>query len=203
MRKIITLLLVAALLIPNFAVAQRAETESATPETVTRAEFARVVVRMYNDEIELGQLETRFVDISDHWAYEYIRFLEQRGIIRGDGYGYFRPDDVITLQETVTMLTRALGYQPMANSNGGFPVGYMIAGVTAGVTIDVGSVSLTELVTRDLARTLVNNALDAPFMQRRVRGAPPLRESFLDTAWYGYDVYFDGENFMIGDYKNE
>jgi len=215
MRKLITILLVATLLIPNFALAETAtETvEYATePDTVTRAEFARVIAMMLNVEIELEQPESRFVDVSEHWAYEYIRFLESRDIIRGDGYGYFRPDDVIIYQEAITMLMRALEYQPMVNARGGFPIGYMVAAVSAGVTRNVGNVGMTAFVTRDLAQTLVNNALDAYIMPAFPRPCQPDIDRIIYTIfpschcplwtlrteyWNEQLVYFDGENFII------
>jgi len=195
MRKIVTFLLVMMLLIPTAAFA-----ESAERDFVTRAELARVVARMYNVEIELAQRETCLVDISEHWAYEYVRFLEQRDVIRGDGYGYFRPDDEITFAETLAMITRAMRYAPMARGQGGFPTGYMIAAVTTGIAADINIQARQndDLITRDLLYALINSALDAPFMQRNPGwGGEWERTSFQSEYWDDLPVYFDGENFVV------
>jgi len=225
MKKLVVMLLVAVLLIPNFAVAERAEAEYATPETITRAEFARIVVTMRNfGNIPGSGLHTGFNDVpQEHWASAYVAMAADMDVVRGDsghnGRFYrglflrdsnFRPDDVITLEEAIAMLVRAIGGQPIANANGGFPSGYFyvaeMLGITDGVDFDL--------------RTLVNRTLDAPMVFsacswtycggaiRIMDGTYyrtfqisliTLRNSVFDEK----PVYFDGENFVIGDYKNE
>ena len=210
MKKLLILLLVATLLIPNFALAQNGESvEYAELDTVTRAEFARVVAMMLNfgNPSESG-LNTAFNDIPQgHWARGYIALAFTLNVVHGNGDGTFRPDDAITFQEAIVMLMRALEYQPMANAQGGFPIGYMIAAVSSGLTRNVGSVSMTAFVTRDLARTLVNDALDTPILQPPPlrtsevqiidQGPPPPPITLRNTVWNNQPVYFDGENFII------
>jgi len=203
MKKLVTILLVAALLIPHFAVAETPEV--AEPDTVTRAEFARIVVHMLRRADDVTEARS-FADVpQDHWVSGYIAMAVELDIVRGGGDGYFRPDDAITFVESVVMLMRALNYQRMATAQGGFPIGYMIAAVTAGITNDVGAVDIDSPLTRNIAWRMVNSALNAPIMQYVVWGetieyrigANPQRPTLLDTVWYGYDIYFDGENFVF------
>ena len=50
-----------------------------------------------------------FPDVPEnHWAYEYIEGLRQRGIIEGYEDGYFRGDKMMTRYEFATMLFRAM-----------------------------------------------------------------------------------------------
>ena len=48
-----------------------------------------------------------FSDVDGHWAKEYIEELKNEGIISGFGDGSFRPDNIITRAEFVSMLMRA------------------------------------------------------------------------------------------------
>ena len=203
MRKFVAILLVAALLIPNFTVAELAEMESATPDTVTRAEFARIVVHLRDFGNIIGSgLYTGFNDVPrEHWASAYIAMAVDMDVARGNGAGYFRPYDVITLEEAIAMLVRVVGGQPIANENGGFPSGYFYTAERLGITDGVDF----EL------RTLVNRTLDASMVRRGgswgtftgyhimdgSNQAMPitLRNSIFDEK----PVYFDGENFMISD----
>ncbi|OEF97639.1 S-layer homology domain-containing protein [Desulfuribacillus alkaliarsenatis] len=53
-----------------------------------------------------------FVDMIDHWAYESVKNLTDRQILKGiniDGELYFEPNRNITRAEFVTILTRAVG----------------------------------------------------------------------------------------------
>jgi len=212
MKKFITLLLIATLLIPSFALAQTVETNeteyASKPDTITRAEFARIIVHMTRTAESAEPQATAFTDVpTEHWASGYVAALERAEIVRGDGYGYFRPDDTITFVESVVMLMRALNYQRMANAQGGFPIGYMIAAVSAGITADVGAVGMDSLLTRNIAWRMVNNALDARIAPYVAWGETieyrfgdpwtPPHVSLLTTVWRGYDIYFDGENFIF------
>lgn len=53
---------------------------------------------------------TPFADLKpDHWALKYIVNLASRGIMTGDGYGNFRPDQPITQLEAVLLAVRSMG----------------------------------------------------------------------------------------------
>lgn len=46
-----------------------------------------------------------------HWAYDYIKFMTESGLIKGDGNGNFRPEDNVTRAEFVTILHRVFDYK--------------------------------------------------------------------------------------------
>ena len=139
---------------------------------ITRAEFAAVVTRMrdFGNIIPAGA-NTGFSDVpSSHWASGYIAMAVDMDVVRGMGDGTFAPEAPVTFAQAVAMVMRAIGYQPMANAQGGFPVGYMVAAVSAGVTANVGQVAQDQPANRGVVARLAYAALDAPMMQRWVWG---------------------------------
>lgn len=106
-------------------------TESTFPEEeyVTRALFVEYVARTINAEEEKSE-NIYYHDVSkDHWAFNYISVLTEKGIISGDGSNYFRPDEEITKNEAAKVLLSLMGYDAYAGVSGGFPNGYLkIAG---------------------------------------------------------------------------
>ncbi|MBE7706495.1 MAG: S-layer homology domain-containing protein [Cyanobacteria bacterium SIG30] len=51
-----------------------------------------------------------FVDMDEtNWAYPYVTYLEEKGVVFGYPDGEFRPDDLVTKAEFTSMATRALG----------------------------------------------------------------------------------------------
>ena len=53
----------------------------------------------------------RFSDVCpDHWAYTYIEFMAQRGIVGGYPDGTFRPNNTATRAQLAKMVTIALGW---------------------------------------------------------------------------------------------
>lgn len=76
---------------------------------ITRAEMAKLVSMLAGDLEKNG---TGFSDISGHWAEGYILKAQGAGILNGYSDGTFRPNQVLTRAEAVTMINRALGKDP-------------------------------------------------------------------------------------------
>ncbi|MGI6413064.1 MAG: S-layer homology domain-containing protein [Syntrophomonadaceae bacterium] len=74
--------------------------------TITRAEFATVLVKAYALELESGKV---FNDTQNHWAKEYIATAAANGIIQGYSETEFGPDDKITREQMAVMIIRAKG----------------------------------------------------------------------------------------------
>lgn len=129
---------------------------------ITRAEYAAVVYRA----TRLTQLPgaTVFGDVpASHWASGYIKAASQAGLIKGrgivGGVNTFDPEANISYEEAVTLVVRALGYETLAISNGGFPTGHLIVanqkGLLQGIT---GNLSMK--ASRALVAQLTFNALE-------------------------------------------
>lgn len=92
-------------------------------EKVTRAEFIKNLVGILNAEITDGT-GLYFKDINKENQYApYIKFALSHGWVNGGEYFY--PDDAITLEQAVKIGVTATGHGFLAESRGGYPVGYL------------------------------------------------------------------------------
>jgi hypothetical protein len=74
-------------------------------DQITRGEFAAVAARFTDSTFE-G--ENVFSDTQGHWAENYINISNERGWVRGNGDGTFRPENHITRAEVATIINRML-----------------------------------------------------------------------------------------------
>ncbi len=76
-------------------------------KAITRGEFAALSARFDNSDV--GSEGLSFSDVpSTHWAYESILKAEKLGWIKGYPDNTFRPDEIITREEVVTIVNRML-----------------------------------------------------------------------------------------------
>ncbi len=76
-------------------------------DAITRAEFAKVLCTAFGIN---AQADAGFTDVADNaWYANYVNALASSGIAKGDGVS-FRPNDVITRQDAVVLLERALTF---------------------------------------------------------------------------------------------
>lgn len=163
MKKILSLVLVIALVLGSFSFAFAVETPSDVVGTdcedavellmalgivngyedgtykpakvVTRAEMAKLLI------IELGYGDlvggtTSFSDTQGHWAEDYISLAAGLGLVNGYPDGTFRPDNIVTFDEAITMAVRALGYTD-ASLTGTWPTNYKIKALNLDLLDDV------------------------------------------------------------------
>jgi len=225
MKKIFVWLLILMLMMPNVTLAENIDVAE---DFVTRAEMAKIIVRLLGWQLtSTGSVfpprDTNFTDVSpEHWASGYIFQVNRSGIVRGDMIKYtrdtpisFRPDDAITYQEAVTMLVRAASQEAMnylwdwRDARPIYPYGYIEVAGILGIIRDI-DFTAGEYATRALLRQLVNNTLDAPFVihNSHGRGGPAYFifdgvDAHLMTirteAWDNQPVCFDGWEFVILD----
>ncbi len=72
--------------------------------TITRAEFATILVKAMGLELKPGMV---FNDTDHHWAKDYISTAVAHGIINGYGNQTFGPDDLISREQMAVMIDRA------------------------------------------------------------------------------------------------
>lgn len=133
---------------------------------ITRAEFAKVVVTAlgYSDAATASG-EAKFSDVVGHWALGYVNVASSLGIINGVGAGKFNPDANVKYEEAVTMIVRALGYEPAAKSSGGYPNGYLTIASQEKITKDVAMVAGT-IADRGTVAKLMAESLEVPFLKQ-------------------------------------
>ncbi len=77
--------------------------------SITRAEFAKLMVKALGLEPLSGTADSTWVDVPDTaWYAPYVQLARQHLLMFGDGDGRYRPDDPLTRQEAAVVLTRAL-----------------------------------------------------------------------------------------------
>ncbi|WP_105617288.1 leucine-rich repeat protein [Vallitalea okinawensis] len=72
---------------------------------ITRAELAVILSKTLG--LTLVIEEASFTDTKDHWAEQYILALRDAGIVNGYNDGSFKPNEVVTRAEAVTMINNA------------------------------------------------------------------------------------------------
>lgn len=96
-----------------------------TSAGISRAEFADWVARLLHAE-PVDKTKMYFQDVPySHWAYNSINALYEFNYISSAEDGKFRPDDNITYGEASKILLTAAGYGDYAMLRGGFPQGYI------------------------------------------------------------------------------
>lgn len=137
-------------------------------DTIIRAEVAKVGVAIsgLSSVAESASGATNFPDVpSGYWGTGYINVANSQKLVIGDDKGNFRPDTEITYQEAVTILVRALGYEPQAQAKGGFPAGYLVTASDIGLTKGVSGSQTAPISRGDVAK-LAFNALTISLMEQ-------------------------------------
>jgi len=139
-------------------------------DSIKRSEVTKVAVALKGlSNVANDSTTTKFPDVEkDHWATGFINVGTTEGLIIGDDKGNFRPDDNITYSEAITILVRALGYEPQAQAKGGFPTGYLVSGNSMGLTsgVAVAAARSSKPVTRGQIAQLAYNALNINLMEQ-------------------------------------
>ncbi len=137
-------------------------------DNIKRSEMAKVAVFSVGleDVANGSNAPTVFPDVSkNHWANGAINVANQQGMVIGDDKGRFRPDDPVLFQEAVTIMVRALGYEPVAQQRGGYPAGYMAVASENQLLKGISSAGTTPAKRGDVAQ-LVFNALTVNLMEQ-------------------------------------
>lgn len=155
-------------------------------ETVTRAQMAAIVCRSL-DLAEAGG-GTVFNDVpADHWAAGYINTAQAQGIINGYGNGNFGPEDQVSYEQAIAMVVRALGYDLVAQSKGGYPTGYLSIASSEGITKNANG-KVGDAAKRSTLAMLVYNSLEVRLLDQ--------------TSWTtdGSDEYSKSDDTILSKY---
>lgn len=138
--------------------------------TVTRAEFAKTVVKAFAIP---GGKHMPYQDAKDHWAAQTISAISDAKLMQGYEDGTFRPNRTISRAEVVAVVVRALKLETIVKSQAeeptsfsDIPAGHWAAGmITAAEQLDIlppyfrGRFRPTDPATRSEVAALVNGAL--------------------------------------------
>ncbi len=137
-------------------------------DSILRSEMAKVAVYSVGLEevANSSNHRTRFPDVAaNHWANGAINVADQQRMVIGDDVGTFRPDDPVLFQEAVTIMVRALGYEPKASQMGSYPSGYMVVASENQMLKGINAIATSPATRGDVAQ-LVLNSLTVNLMEQ-------------------------------------
>lgn len=106
--------------------------------------------------------ETGFMDVeADSEVAEAIRYVSQNGVMNGVANGIFEPRSFIKNIDAATVLLRILGYERLANENGGYPNGYIKLATRAKLINDN---NINEVMRRSDLINMISTALETDFV---------------------------------------
>ena len=79
--------------------------------TITRAEFATVLVKAFKLENQDGKI---FGDTANHWAKDYIAAAAANGVVQGYDAATFGPNDLISREQMAVMIVKAANLESAA-----------------------------------------------------------------------------------------
>lgn len=131
---------------------------------VTRSDLALYVSRLYGNKFVMMSHTGRFSDVDkDDKFMSAVEFLSSNGILSGTGNGIFMPGRPAEVTEAVKVLVDVLGYRYMANVNGGYPTGYMVAANQ--INLLNGLSDLSGYINGETFAKLLYNALEIDIAQ--------------------------------------
>jgi len=138
-------------------------------DTITRAEFSQMVVRMLGYENLTGGYSSPFKDVPDSaWMAGAVSLLSHLGYVSGDPNGNFRPNDPVRIQECEKILLHVLGYENVAVAYGGYPGGYTKLATQIRLTDGVPAVPTANATRADAARLVYNTLYSYPLETYKV-----------------------------------
>lgn len=155
-------------------------------DAILRSEMAKVAVYSIGleDIVKSSASQTKFPDVpNDHWATGAINVADRQGLVVGDTEGTFRPDDSVTNEEAVTIIVRALGYEPAAQDKGGYPSGYMSIASQKQLLKGIDAAASEPAKRGDIAQ-LVFNAMTVNMMEQVGFGSTVSYEEVDKTLLY-------------------
>lgn len=132
-------------------------------QTLTRAEFAKIIVSFVAGAETAVNLDSGFPDVdnvggSSHWAKAYIKVAKDLKIISGFPDGTFKPDDPVTYEQAVKMIMCSLNYTDYTYPDGFMQVALQKKLLTGSLHKGENSAAIT----RASVAMLMNNAYSVP-----------------------------------------
>ncbi len=147
------------------------ENTFAPNDTLTRSQMVKIIVEAFGYGKKITAVDTEgkgfeadesFSDLNKNsWAYPYWQCaIYDMKIINGFEDGTVHPDDNVTYEQLIKMFVSALGYDKIAEENGGYPSGYLVWGSKTGISKRV-SFAFGENVIRKNAAVITADTLRA------------------------------------------
>ena len=125
--------------------------------TITRAEFAKLLVLATTNGVTLTATTNKFPDVAaDHWANTYIAAAVGTGAINGYEDGSFRPENPVSYGEAIKMIVCTIGYANIVTPTEPWYDGYITVANRIGLTKGAAGLGINE-AKRGLVAQLIYN----------------------------------------------
>lgn len=129
--------------------------------TITRAEFARIIVSALGKDTEAKSMgfSSTFYDVStsSSWCAPYVNYVSAQNIVLGYPDGSFQPNKTISFAECLTIILRVLDYKE--DTVGYYwPNNYLDAASSLGISAGM-SYAAGDAITRRDAALMIDRAL--------------------------------------------
>lgn len=139
-------------------------------QRVTRAELAVILKKLIRPENITGS--SKYLDVADtHYAMDAINYISEQGYMSGYGNGIFKPDEEIKYLEMVKVAVSLLGYDKLAEADGGYPKGYLKIAGNIGILSGVNAEN--EYINKGNIAKLLVNLFDAHPVKMDFKGSTP------------------------------
>jgi hypothetical protein len=188
MKKVLSLVLVIAMVLSSFSFAFAAKFEDVEgdyedainalvalgvvrgyedgtfrPENIlTRAELAVLLVEALGYGELVAGSTSNFSDTQNHWSNGYVGIAAGTGLVLGYPDGTFKPDQPLTYDEAITMILRAIGYVDSA-LKGNWPTNFKVKAIDLKLLKDVNMA--TAAADRGGVAQILYNALELDMME--------------------------------------
>lgn len=162
--------------------------EEDAENTVTRAEFAEIIVTAMGGDDLSAYPKRIFTDVpADNEYAPCIEYLYERGIMSGFDNAQFRPDENVTIAQAVTVAVSLMGYSDWAKEQGGYPNGYYSIAVSNNLLRGVSS-KIDDEVTFADAAVILANVLESDSYLRITgyKNGYPVKEDENGKTYMGY-----------------
>lgn len=127
--------------------------------TLTREQFAKMIVIATNQSDSVSQTSTPFSDVpASRWSSGYISLANSSGYITGLPNGTFGPNGSVTWGQAITIAVRALGYTD-DDLTGNWPTNYVTKAKSLALT-DGLTFNASAAIPRWAAAVILSRALD-------------------------------------------
>lgn len=133
--------------------------------TITRAEFATLIVRARNLEqgAQLAQFQSNFTDVhTSDWFSGFVNVAAGQEIVKGFPDKSFKPQNQVTYAESVAMIIRALGHEPAVR--GEWPNNYIAKASELNIANNITTPNVA--ATRGDVFKMLDNALRVKLMEQ-------------------------------------
>ena len=157
---------------------------------ITKGEFCEIIVKMLGAEEQALSLKDKtsyYDDVETGTDLNgYVRYVENMGLLNTAGSS-FGASTEMPYEQIIKVIVAMLGFEPYAQSYGGYPNGYLSVAarykITNGLSIAIGGT-----VTREQMAVLVANAMESNTMEQTSWGYQPTykitEESLLFKSGY-------------------